>query len=78
MHRTPNKNKGLRSRKCPKYMSDLCITLWLQSKFLHYVLICCTQKLEQNASKEKKNGFFIFLHLHGTLNEENELSLCKT
>ena len=77
MHRTPNKNKGLRSRKCPKYMSDLFITLWLQSKFLHYVLICCTQKLEQNASKEKK-WVFIFLHLHGTLNDEKELSLCKT
>ena len=51
-------------------MSDLFITLWLQSKLLHYVLICCTQKLEQNVSKKKK------LIRQGTLNEENELSLC--
>ena len=52
-------------------MSDLFITLRLQSKLLHYVLICCTQKLEQNVSKKKKK-----LIRRGTLNEENELSLC--
>ena len=49
-------------------MSDLFITLRLQSNLFHYVLICCTQKLEQNVSKK--------LIRHGTLNEENELSLC--
>ena len=32
-------------------MSNLFITLWLQSKLLHYVLIICTEKLKQNASK---------------------------
>ena len=53
-------------------MSDLFITLRLQSKLLHYVLICCTQKLEQNVSKKKKKK----LIRRGTLNEENELSLC--
>ena len=28
--------------------------------------------------QKKKKWFFIFLHLHGTLNEENKRSLCKT
>ena len=41
-------------------MSNLFITLWLHSKLLYYVLIFCTEKLEQNVSKEKKIGFLYF------------------
>ena len=65
-------------------MSDLFITLWLQSNLSHYFTkeICLPftyKNWNEMRSNENETWVLYFLSLHGTLGEANKLSnsLCK-